>query len=148
MLVYDNTTTPTHNQAPMVRYATQRPFQLAPGQSFLNLSAPDAITHCLSELFQFKDHATVAAFLRRESYLANNLLPALAQARRYFGETTQVGLEVVQDPEDGDRKLFAYILTPLPVAEALARRDQFDNEWWLEACDQTQGQLIFDIGFI
>ncbi|MGH9803355.1 MAG: hypothetical protein ACRD82_23575, partial [Blastocatellia bacterium] len=76
------------------------------------------------------------------------LLMAVTQVRTYFGENSQIALEVVQDPEDGDRKLFAFVLTPLPATEALKRRDLFDEEWWLDASEQARGQLIFDVEFI
>ena len=107
-----------------------------------------ATDDAVAQAYQLRDHATVMAFLRKHSYLADTLLPALPRVRQYFDESTQVALEVVYDPEDGDRKLFAYILTALSVEQALAKLDQFFDGWWLDACEQTQGELIFTVDFI
>lgn len=118
------------------------------GLSVSNFSGQEAISKALSEFYQFKNYSEVKGFLRKNGYLANVLLPALAKARVYFGENTQVALEVVTDIEDGQQLLFAFVRTPLPVSEALARRDRFDEEWWWEASEQARGQLIFDVEFI
>lgn len=108
-----------------------------------------AVAHfCYSGIFQFKNYSEVKGFLKKNGYLANVLLPALAKVRAYFGENTQVALDVVTDIEDGERLLFAFVRTPFPVSEALARRDRFDEEWWWEASTQARGQLIFDVEFI
>lgn len=72
----------------------------------------------------------------------------LAKVQQYFGADAEINLEVIQDPEDGNSKLFAFIITSLPVNEALLQRDRFDEEWWLAASEEFQGQLIFDIKFI
>jgi len=63
----------------------------------------------------------------------NAILPeGIAQARRVFGEQTQLELEVVSDPEadEGDT-LFAYIVSDLDVQDALNLMDRLDAEWYL-----------------
>jgi hypothetical protein len=102
----------------------------------------------LDEFYQFRNHSEVKNYLSQNSFLVNVLLEPLAKIRNYFGQDTQIALEVVCDPEDGDTKQFAFILTPLSAQDALARRDQLDEEWWLEASGRAQGKLIVDVEFI
>ncbi len=133
---------------PAVRYAHQIPSDFCGSISFTNLTRIESLINCLDKLYQFRDHNQVETFLRNHIYLVNLLLEALAKVKNCFGQDSQIALEVVRDPEDGDCKLFAFVLTALPVEEALALRDQLDDEWWLEASERGQGQLIIDVEFI
>lgn len=99
----------------------------------------------LDELYQFRNHDEVKDYLRRHDYVVNVLVEAPEQIKSRFGRDTQIALEVITDPEDGDVKLFAFVLTPPPVERALDLRDQLDEEWWLEASERAQGQLILDV---
>lgn len=143
-----------HNPAPAnqstvrVRYETARLYKSPESLSVSHFSSQEAISQALSEIYQFKNYSEVKGFLKKHGYLADTLLPALAKVRTYFGENTQVALEVVKDIEEGECLLFAFVRTPLPVSEVLARRRQFDEEWWWEASEQARGQLIFDVEFI
>jgi hypothetical protein len=60
-----------------------------------------------------------------------------------------VTLEVVSDPEvEGVEELFAYILTSLPVNEALARLHRLDEEWFLDQLDRVGGRFNFNLEFV
>ncbi len=139
---------PVHTPAPIVRYANHRADDSLGSVSVTNLSLLDSLIHCLDGQYQFRNHGEVQTFLREHASLVNVLLEALPRVAHRFGQASQIALEVVADPEDHDRKLFAFILTALPAEAALELRDQFDNEWWLDASERAQGQLIFDVEFI
>ncbi len=125
-----------------------RAIKIAENVSGDNLPPQPSAVERLSGLYQFKNPAEVKGFLGQHPYLTDTLLDAVAQIPTYYGENAQLALEVVQDFDDGERLLFAFVRTALPVPEVLARRDRFDDEWWLDASLQTQGQLIFDVEFI
>lgn len=102
----------------------------------------------LEQLYQFRNCDEVKDYLRRHDYVVSVLLEAPERIKSYFGRDAQVALEVITYPDDGDRKLFAFILTLPPVEQALNLRDQLDEEWWLEASERAQGQLILDVELI
>jgi len=81
--------------------------------------------------------------------LVEVLLEARLYLQKYFGPAPQVTLEVVSDPEvEGVEELFAYILTSLPVDEALARLDRLDEEWFLDQLDRVGGRFNFNLEFV
>ncbi len=108
----------------------------------------EALFDQLGDLYQFRNRDEVEDYLRRHDCVANVLLEAPERIKSYFGRDAQVALEVITYPDDGDRKLFAFILTLPPVEQALNLRDQLDEEWWLEASERAQGQLILDVELI
>lgn len=88
----------------------------------------------------------VQEFLRKHPALIAVLLDAYPHLARIFG-TPHLTLNVVRDSEgEGEDELFAYITTTEPVDEALAKLDQFDEEWFLDQ-DQTEGRLNFSLEF-
>ncbi len=104
--------------------------------------------HRLEEIYSLRDPATVWHFLRTYPQLIEVLLEAPVHLQKYFGPDPQVTLEVVSDPEvEGMDELFAYILTSLPVDEALARLDRLDEEWFLDQLDRIDGQFNFNLEF-
>jgi hypothetical protein len=102
----------------------------------------------LDELYQLRNQDEVKGYLRLHDSAINVLLEAPERVKSHFQRDTQIALEVITDPEDGDRKLFAFALTPLPAEEAMDRLEQFDEEWWFEASERAEGQLIVDVEFI
>jgi len=118
------------------------------GVSLTGLPQQEILLGQLDELYQFRNHDEVKDYLRRHDYVVNVLVEAPERIKSRFGRDTQVALEVITDPEDGDIKLFAFVLTPPPVEQALDLRDQLDEEWWLEASERAQGQLILDVELI
>jgi hypothetical protein len=133
---------------PSVRFVDGAVYDSSIGISYTNLPQIEALICCLDDWYQFRDRPEVKAFLKRHCFLITVLLNALAQIKSRFGQETQIALEVVHDPEDGDSKLFAFVLTSLSVSEALTMRDRMDEEWWLEASEGAKGQLILDVELI
>jgi hypothetical protein len=109
----------------------------------------EAQLHQLEEIYSRRQLAAVRRFLRTHPQLVDILLEAYVYLQRHFGPDPQVVLEVVSDPEVEDwDELFAYILTSLPADQTLAQLDRFDQEWFLDQLDRTQGLLNFDVEFV
>lgn len=103
----------------------------------------------LEEIYSLRNAATVRRFLHAYPQLVEVLLEAHGYLQKYFGPEPQVTLKVVSDPEgEGVEELFAYILTPLPVDEALARLDKLDEEWFLDQLDRVDGRFNFNLEFV
>jgi len=93
--------------------------------------------------------AAVGRFLHTHPQLIEVLLEASVYLQKHFGPDPQVTLEVVSDPEvEGVEELFAYILTSLPVNEALARLHRLDEEWFLDQLDRVGGRFNFNLEFV
>lgn len=100
-------------------------------------------TSCL-----FRRRDEVMSFLKAYPFLVPLLEEAYGKIAEYFETFSSVVLEVITEPEaENDRELFAFIRTGLPVDEALARLERFDEEWWLEASDRAQGKLCIHVEF-
>jgi hypothetical protein len=105
--------------------------------------------HQIEEMYSLRHAATVRRFLHVYPHLIQVLLEAHVYLQKYFGPDPQVALEVVSDPEvEGLEELFAYILTSLPVDEALARLDKLDEEWFLDQLDRVDGRFNFNLEFV
>jgi hypothetical protein len=105
--------------------------------------------HQLEGIHSFRNAAAVRRFLHVYPQLVEVLLEAHVYLQKYFGPEPQVTLEVVSDPEvEGVEELFAYILTSLPVDEALARLDRLDEEWFLDQLDRVDGRFNFNLEFM
>jgi len=105
--------------------------------------------HQLEEMYSLRNAVAVRRFLHTYPQLVEVLLEARLYLQKYFGPAPQVTLEVVSDPEvEGVEELFAYILTSLPVDEALARLDRLDEEWFLDQLDRVGGRFNFNLEFV
>jgi hypothetical protein len=118
------------------------------GVSLTGLPQQETLLGQLDESYQFRNHDEVEDYLRRHDQVVNVLLEAPERIKSRFGRNTQIALEVITDPEDGDRKLFAFVLTPLAAPEAMAQLEQLDEEWGFGASERADGQLIVDVEFI
>jgi hypothetical protein len=102
----------------------------------------------LEKVYSFRNAEAVRRFLQTHPHLIEVILETYPYLVKYFGPNPQVMLEVVGDPEaEGLEELFAYILTSLPVDEALARLDKLDQEWFLDQLDRIGGQFNFNLEF-
>ena len=72
------------------------------------------------------------------------LLAGPSQIRRYFPLASLL-LEVLADPEvPEDYQLVLSIAADLPLEDASAKLQGFDEAWWLSVVDQTEGRLCID----
>ncbi len=102
----------------------------------------------LAEYYAFRDPAAVTGFVRDHPEVIGPLLEAVEVVPRYFGPDVPLVLEVVRDPEAHDHtQLFALIQTRLDGEAALASLDRFDDEWWLDALQRANRNLIFSLEY-
>jgi hypothetical protein len=76
----------------------------------------------------------------------HNLIPVVIEAHEELRKrfpSEELSLEVVSDPEtDGCDELFAYILTSLPVEDALQKLNDLDEEWFLNQLERIVSIII------
>lgn len=113
------------------------------------LVAEDPRLHQIEKFYSLRNRTDVRRFLRTHPQLIEVLLDARAHVQEHFGSGIPVVLEVVSDPEvEGWDQLFAYILTSLPVREALAQLNKLDKEWFLDQLDRVDGLFNFNLEFV
>jgi hypothetical protein len=105
--------------------------------------------HRLEEMYSFRDATAVRRFLQMHPHVVRVLLDAYPYLLKHFGPDPQVVLEVISDREaESWDQLFAYVCTPLPVNEALARLDKLDQEWFLDQLDRVEDLFNFNLEIV
>jgi hypothetical protein len=100
----------------------------------------------LDKMYHSRDAIVVQRFLQDHPHLIDMVFEAYPYLMKHFGPAPQFVLEVVSDPEaDGWDQLFAYIVTSLPVNQALTRLERFDEEWFLGQLDRVGDLFNFDL---
>jgi len=102
----------------------------------------------LQKRYGFRDLPAVRRYLQEHPDLIPFLLEAHPCLQRAFGREVETALEVVTDPEGEhghDEEIFAYVVTGLPVDEALTRLGRFDDDWFLGQVPHVAGRLNFDL---
>lgn len=89
----------------------------------------------------------VQQFFDKHSDLRLVIEHSLPEIQRLFG-TSKLEILFLRDPEDGTEGLLASILTPLPIATALQKLDQFDDEWFLSHWPAVGGRLNFGVRYV
>jgi hypothetical protein len=100
----------------------------------------------LEMLYSFRRPSEVKEFLKANPFLEPLLVEAYDKISDYFGPRPEVILEIVADPEvDDDRQLVAFIQTNRDPSEVVAKLDQFDKGWWLQASHRSRGKLCIHL---
>ena len=95
----------------------------------------------LEQLYVLEGETEVRQFLDAASFLVPLLQEAPSAIRDYFPQAA-LFLKVVFDPEvPGDTRLVVAIAPTCPPDEAVTKFTQFLDTWWLDAEEQSQGQL-------
>lgn len=137
--------TPEPNLRPApLRYLRQPPPRRAPKR----LAEKDMAQ--IAELFSIRSPIEmVSEFLAENKYLVKLLKEARRQITHYFGAETKPVLELVFIPEtDILDKIWVLLPTKLDVTPALATLDNLDEEWWLDACVESKGNLNIGLEYI
>lgn len=100
----------------------------------------------LKEQYQIPDEARVFAFLRQHSQLISVLQEGRAVVAVIFGEETPIRLHLQRDPEVGLEYLIAWILTDLPVGEAVDRLLELNDTWFGERLTIVGELLSYNLG--
>ncbi|MSP12380.1 MAG: hypothetical protein EXR62_05415 [Chloroflexi bacterium] len=100
----------------------------------------------IQEIYAMRDSSSVQSFLESHPQLVGLLLEAYPHLLESFGPQPEVILEVVRNPEaEEPDQLFAYIRTSLPISDALARLDTFDETWFLDQLDRVDDLFNFNL---
>ncbi len=104
----------------------------------------------LDRFYAFRDKHRVTLFVHEHPFLLPLLLEARPAIERHFGREARVVLEVLIDPEDHPAQpvLYACVQTPLSAKEASRLLDQFDEDWWLDASENADGELCITVDFV
>lgn len=84
----------------------------------------------------------ILPLLAKDERLRSGLRDAEIELARYFGEDARLTLGARVDHDDGDEYLLLRVHTPLSAADAFARRDAFDENWWLDRASASDGLII------
>jgi len=102
----------------------------------------------LSRMYALSKYSKLFRFFDENQYLIPVVIEAHRELKKRF-PSEKLLLEVVSDPEAGGcDELFAYILTSLPVEDALQRLNDLDEQWFLNELDRTNGLFNFNLRFI
>ncbi len=117
-------------------------------QNKTSLTYPTSDLRKLEQLYIFRNRSEVIEFAVDNSFLLQPLHEACEQIRNYFGNSAQVVLEVITDPEFAeDRELVISIRTNIPPDEAFEKLEQIDDEWWLDIPANVRKKLCIDVEF-
>jgi hypothetical protein len=102
----------------------------------------------LERLYSFRQPIKVKRFLGEHAFLIPLLDAAYDITTRYFAPLS-LAIEVIADPDStDDQQLVLFVLVESTPAEAFAKLQQFDNEWWLDAMDEARGRLCISLEFL
>jgi hypothetical protein len=111
------------------------------------LPLPEDWTNGKAHRLELREPTVLKEYLEENRFLIPLINEASAKLVEYFGEETPQILQVVYHPDDGSRELFLYVKPDLPVSEAIATLDRFDEDWWLDAMDRSNFQMVIKIGY-
>jgi hypothetical protein len=99
----------------------------------------------LKKKYTFIYPEMVNAFLQQYPFLINILKEANTYIEKHFYNNPKVLLKISKDPESEDdfEQLFAYIITDLPVMDAITRLSHLDHDWYLKQPQSVRN--IFNI---
>lgn len=103
----------------------------------------------IENIYMMRLPEEIKAWLFLHPSIADVLIEAHSHIIDSFGDTAQIRIQIVKDPEASDfEELIAYIITGLPVPRALESLDQFDNQWFLDQVDRLDGNFNFCLEII
>ncbi len=87
-------------------------------------------------------HRDILPLLAKDERLRSRVRDAEVELARYFGEDARLTLGARVDHDEGDEYLLLRVHTALSAPDAFARRDAFDENWWLERAGSSDGLII------
>jgi hypothetical protein len=102
----------------------------------------------LERLYSLRKPMQVRRFLGEHAFLVPLLVETHDIVTRYFAPLS-LALEVVADPDStDDQQLVLFVVLQGTPAEAFAKLQQFDDEWWLDAMDEARCRLCISLEFL
>ena len=100
----------------------------------------------LKQQYRMVNEERIFAFLREHSQLPPVLQEGKAVVAVIFGEETPIRLQLQRDPEVGIESLIAWILTDLPISEAVDRLLELNDTWFGERLAIVGELLSYNLG--
>ena len=102
-----------------------------------------------ADSYELRNAADFAEYIASHPQLTGFLQASHRELRQLFGPESRFVLEVVRDPETSapNAYLFVNIRTAMPMDEAMARLDQFDENWYLDQVDSFGDLVNFNLEF-
>jgi len=97
----------------------------------------------LAGLYRVSDAKAVNRFLIHRRFVRELLFEAYPRIKRVFGERVHAELRLVEDMEDNLERLRVNIISN--DAQARLALEQFDEEWWLDRVQDSEGLLDFTL---
>lgn len=102
----------------------------------------------IAKLYSLSNYSKLFLIFDRNRHLIPIIFNAYEEIKKRFPSEKLI-LESVSDPEaENEEEVFVYILTSLPVGEAIARLNNLDEEWFLSELPRTKGLFNFNIRFV
>jgi hypothetical protein len=96
----------------------------------------------LNKQYVMRKAAAIQKFVS-EHRLRSLLIEARSHLDRAFGNEAIKKLEIIRDDE-GYETLYCSVIVTGGVGEARFSLQTFDDQWWVERCNQVNGKLNFD----
>jgi hypothetical protein len=104
------------------------------------------IVHLKAQFF-LRGESEILQFIATNQFLLDLLPEAQSNIINYF-PGSELALRVITNPEGvDDSQLVLFIITNLTPEDALSMLQQFDDAWWIDALDRTQGKLCITLEF-
>lgn len=99
--------------------------------------------------YELRNPDAVLVYVAAHRELPDFLKRSQQQLRRFFGPKPSFVLEIVRDPDASDPSdfLFVNIRTAMPVDDAMACLNQFDEAWYLDQIDSFGELVNFNLEF-
>ncbi len=103
----------------------------------------------LRSKFEITNFEEVRNFLTKNRFLVSLVEEIPSKIYQYFGIGQKLALQVLYEPDFPQSfELWIHILTELSAKEALPVLERFDEEWWLENMDKSDGKLNITLKFV
>ena len=101
----------------------------------------------LSQLYTIKQPGEVFKFLYNYPSLVEIIFEAVDALYNIFGADASLELELVTDPETDESELFALVEVDMDPEVALQKLEEFDQHWFLDREEITNGLFNIDVIF-
>jgi hypothetical protein len=99
----------------------------------------------LDKIYTFQDYVEVSSFLKSYKFLIPILYEALGEIDNYFPNRLGLSLQVVNDLENHEEKLYLKINSLSPNSYDLL--DDLDDNWWLDTIPKARFKMNIDLEY-
>ncbi|MRX54861.1 hypothetical protein GJU41_12835 [Bacillus idriensis] len=99
----------------------------------------------LDKLFLFKNYSEVFSFLSNHSFLIPIIFEAYGEIENVFPDNIGLSLEIIEDIDNGEEKLFLKISSLSNNSYQLL--DILDDNWWLDTMPKANFKMNIDLEY-